>query len=475
MSITTQFYTFRKKVNSTAKPSGAGVEMECVLKESCSLTSPTLIVSTGSNVAPSWNYCYIEDFSRFYFINEWTWSNGLWRATLRRDALASNKEGIGDSTQYVLRSASNYDGSIVDSMYPVTTQKHLEWLDIFSSEHPNPFVNTENGQFLLGVQGYATGIGVNNFGATTYYVLSPAQMKDLLNWLFSEGFIQDFSRWVAKPFDFITSLKYYPFKIVEQTADNLKTGIIFGNIINTSLHYYKFDGTVKRSVFSSGNITLPRHPQEARGIYLNSSPFTDYTLAFAPFGIINIDTSKLLNDGEFSNDLRLDVNLDIITGEATLEIITGRTVSDVIDVRYAKLGFDLSISAKESTVDATLGFVNALGNAGIASLVGNVPGTITGTASAISSALQFMQPPVSVKGTNTGTPTIWQDNFWLRSEFRYIADENLAHKGRPLCQEKEIKTLEGFVLCSDAELDLPITEGELQEIKNYMEGGFFYE
>ena len=62
----------------------------------------------------------------------------------------------------------------------------------------------------------------------------------------------------------------------------------------------------------------------------------------------------------------------------------------------------------------------------------------------------------------------------LQAIFAEIVDDDLVCRGRPLCEIRQISTIPGFIQCADVEVHLNCTSGEMVEIKNYMESGFFY-
>ena len=88
MGISVTFYKHNKKVNSTALPvAAAGTVGTLVeLKDAVDLFSPVLILSTDlfTNADESiknpmeYNYCWIPDFNRYYFIKNWSWIMGRW-------------------------------------------------------------------------------------------------------------------------------------------------------------------------------------------------------------------------------------------------------------------------------------------------------------------------------------------------------------------------------------------------------------
>lgn len=84
------------------------------LKDSCSVQNPVLLLSKYSKV----NYCYIEDFGRYYYIDDITQiRKNLWQYTLRCDVLMSLKNDILNSKAIVERTESHkyYNKNFDDS------------------------------------------------------------------------------------------------------------------------------------------------------------------------------------------------------------------------------------------------------------------------------------------------------------------------------------------------------------------------
>ena len=109
------FYKFTKKENSTARPQGGRFSIEGILNENTSIISPSLSIKFGVDIT-GYNYAYIPDFNRFYNVVSWSYALGLWRCDLYVDVLASFKPQIGEMNNYILRSASEHNGNIIDGL-----------------------------------------------------------------------------------------------------------------------------------------------------------------------------------------------------------------------------------------------------------------------------------------------------------------------------------------------------------------------
>lgn len=123
--MTVVFYSFTKRPNSTKQPTG-GVSLTGVqIKEECSFTNPALKMSptimSGTFDPSLYNYCYIPSWHRYYYITDWKYLNGIWECYCQVDVLASFKTAIGATQSYIIRSASLYNGDIIDTFYPSTS------------------------------------------------------------------------------------------------------------------------------------------------------------------------------------------------------------------------------------------------------------------------------------------------------------------------------------------------------------------
>ena len=124
-----------KEKNSTFQPSH-GTEIEVKLKENTSLMNPVFIIT--KNIHELIRYVYWVDTSRYYFVDDVvSVTNTISEVHCSVDVLATYKTYIGQSSQYVLRSASAFDTDIIDNLYPTKSGRTIA-LD-FDNTYSNPF------------------------------------------------------------------------------------------------------------------------------------------------------------------------------------------------------------------------------------------------------------------------------------------------------------------------------------------------
>ena len=114
-----EFYKNSSEKNKIGKFLSSVLTLNGNLRDECSITSPSILVEATSLV--DYNYCYIPEFKRYYFISDITSvRNNLWRVSLKCDVLESFKKDILNLSCIVDKqqnqSYSNYidDGSYIN-------------------------------------------------------------------------------------------------------------------------------------------------------------------------------------------------------------------------------------------------------------------------------------------------------------------------------------------------------------------------
>ena len=459
MSITVSFTSSSKRINST-KQLTMSVTHDCNFKNGCSMLKPTLFLELNSNTFP--DYTNFKIGNRYYNVTDIrSVRNNLFEISGKVDVLATYKSEIGASTQYVTRSASQHNLRVVDKYYPALARNTHE-ADIINS----PFVTDLNsGCFVVGIQGKGSG---GNGGAVTYYRASSSSLKALVNYMLTSPsrynvseISEEFLRCVFNPLQYIVSCMWFPFSAPIMNGD-----LSFG------WWDAEIDGINRLSSLSWGtnlSFTIPKHPKAAsRGQYLNLPPFAKYRIEAGPWGIIPIENFNLLD----SNTLNCLYKVDLMTG-------SGR-----FNIQYRdKLSYEATYTAQIG-VPIQLG-QNMLNQGALTSLINDSVGTLKSAAtldpagmltkgiSAIGDAAELTQGVPSSMGSN-GTLS-FNNVFALMGDFLDVADEDVAQRGRPLCSPVTISSLSGFVMCANAEIALPATETEKDEVISYLNNGFFYE
>lgn len=459
MAINITFYSFSKKDNSTKQPASGGTTLSCEIKNQSSILTPYLMINTVISNPSSLNYAYIPDYGRYYWVTDWSWDRGFWYCNLSVDVLATYKTQIGSSTQYVVRAASSYNLAIADGKYPALSYTQVSNVS-FDTLHT---AFTNGGSFIIGIM---NGSNVES-GGITYYGARYTVMRQLMDflyggtWLGASDITMQLQKELVNPIQYIDSIRWYPFDIPNSTSISMGSETIKFGFWDSGITAPVLQAVDTVLPFSQ-SITIPAHPQAARGTYLNSSPYTRLLLDCYGFGQIPLDASIFAG----TSTLTLAIGVDAMSGIGRISVYAGSDPK-LIYRSYAPVGVEMKIG------QATQGLISSplqvlVGGAGLA--YGNVIGFGAGLISGLESLMPQMatQGSVGAKSAYTNAPSLIIERCTLPAE-------DITNHGRPLCAPTVINTLSGYVQCENVEMDIIATRDEATAIRGYLEGGFFYE
>ena len=493
--LTLNLYSFAKKENSTKQPSTASLALQGILKEPCSIMNPIVTIERLSADAMPFSYTYAKwvEAGRYYFIEDWIWVNGLWEVHMKEDVLATFKTEIGATSEYILRTNStvNFNTDICDTTYPTTTEfvnESYAVSNIFTTD-------ITVGCYIVGI---ISGGSTSAVGAISYFAMSSTEFGDLKDALFGDDNLismdlldvtdpnnpiwkpADISQEVFKtmynPYQYIVSCMWFPFGKSAIPNKSSQTTIKIG------WWDYSLSGDlIYAQTFELGNeqFTITAHPQASRGNSLNYAPYTRRTL-IGRFGSVPIDTSYFA----VGTIINISYMIDLITGQcyakiaakdgAAEDLIAERNFLLGVPIQIAQVGTDYlgtAVNAIGAVSGAIGGAVSGLATGGIAGAIG---GAIAGGASGIYNTLQSAMPQVETGGQN-GSFLAPKNQTHVVEQFYKIVDEDIDHRGRPLCELRQINTLSGFILCAEGDMDISCYDDERKEIVRYLTTGFFWE
>lgn len=460
------FYKFTKYNNSTKQPiSVPEITFKCDIRNVSNILNPS--IELKHNNPTNFNYCFIEEFDRYYFISNWTFNQGLWIASCSIDVLATYKKQIGNNTKNVLRSASTKNGKLIDNISPITTEFTTNYV------HNLPYPNQQNGAPSLSKGVYVIGVLGNNNGGQTMYELLPTQFQDLLSSLLTtaDGYDWgDLTRGVINslmnPFQYITSCRWYPNEFVISGTEQIRCGLWGSSVSGYPL------APLTDTPYASFFIPISKHPQtNQKGEYMNLSPFTQTMLDASVFGVINIDTTSLIGANYIGIQIFVDAYSGIGTIKGYAETSSLLTFNKLLFKRDVQFGVNIPLSANDSNaIPDLLGSAAAIG---VGAYTGDV-GAIASGVSNIGNVAKNLQGSID-STSSSGSIVQHLNGFNLHQIFRNQADIDYSNNGYPLMRNVAINTLNGFVLCENGNVELSCTDIEKEKIKQYLEKGFYYE
>lgn len=155
--MTITFYRNLSESNFIDKDLVEVTSLPGTLKESVSVIDPTFIIEGGSNII-NCNYLYVDDFQRFYFINDIvSIRQNLWSISCHVDVLMTYKNQIRSQSALIARQENLYNLYLSDDKLQVNAQR------VYSVKaFPNRVLAGSSGSsFILTIAG---GSDVNNGG-----------------------------------------------------------------------------------------------------------------------------------------------------------------------------------------------------------------------------------------------------------------------------------------------------------------------
>lgn len=472
--MTVKFWDFSKRENSTAVPAAAAAQtLTCKLKTDSGILNPTVEVGLGMSFNPSsLNYAQIVDYGRYYFVTDWTWSDGLWVASLQVDPLASYKTEIGAATRYVLRAASAWDKTIVDTLYPT---KAIRQTDVVSTTDFFFSHDLSSSGYILGVAARDTDAA----GAITYYTLTAQQIQDLVSYMLiapSDLWTASFTSWtdvlyrsIYSPFDYIKSCKWFPVINFPLISIPLKFGNYTSNVSGQAL---EMDSTQWISV--TRTLNMPTGWTTLEGKY-KCKPYASLYLVFNPFGVIEIDPADVSD----ASALSLTIYPDYISGDCMLKIskVTG-TGTVFLTQLTAKIAIDINLSAASVDLGGMLRGSVAVGAALAGAFTGgtSLAATVGLAAGGAADFTQASTPTMSNSvGMTMGYVRAMEGVASLIYSHADFVSPAPTEFGFPLYADHQIGTLSGYIKCGDGDVQIGALAEERSAIREYMTGGFYYE
>lgn len=414
MSFRTKLFKFAKRKNSTLRPDITQPGYyEGDIKEDFNPVSFEMVFDfgdVGNAKVPDFNYAYIQDFARYYYITEWLFISGLWRAAMTVDVLATYKTEILASRQYITRAAQgSVAPGIIDTAYPtnggaIVLESKLTSTEFWGSDY-------EGGVVVIGTIGNSG----KNVGAVTYYAMGVGGFRNLMTALLDDiswanisvsEISEELQKALIDPAQYIVSAIWLPFNATNFVVNS---GAPASDITSDiALGWWSFSiaagGNVARILHNPLStfwdiprrkryIEIPKHDQipalgdRPERPWLQLAPYSRYTLTFLPFGSFDLDTTDLYG----KSYIGIEVLIQSYTGDATLTISAALddqgTGEKVLTVVNANCGVPLpvgQISLDVGNFDSAIQSVAIMGATEIAQNIASTPAVVSNTAPAVS-------------------------------------------------------------------------------------------
>ena len=156
MSLSVQLMTNNSPVNKIGKNLTQGNSFSCRLKDDVSVLDPVIIIQTDVNIY-NYNYMYIQEFGRYYFIKDIkSINNNIWSVSAHVDVLETYKTQILENQAVIRRQKNLYNLYLDDPEFKAFNTEGIKTVKFKGGSGL-----TKNLQYILCVNG---SYGVNEGG-----------------------------------------------------------------------------------------------------------------------------------------------------------------------------------------------------------------------------------------------------------------------------------------------------------------------
>ena len=468
------FYTYNKRKNSTAQPSGTGDVVDVNLKSGTSLLSPTLLINKNSR--PTWNYFSFE--GRYYFVTDIvSVRNDLWEISGNVDPLSSWKTSIG-STNAMILYATGGSNDIIDQRIPVKNDLYVaDELASISGDFTG-FTDSTMGIPIVSIT------GVGSFG--NYLLQYSGNIEKLM---------KNLDLWASIDMtDVLTAIKQLA--TGGNAGSNLKSAICLPIILSsfnnfgtaTQLYLGRYPCTdennnpingypvVNPFLKATSTVNIPWRFTDWR----RNVPYTKVYLYVPIVGMISIASSEIINEAS----IKVLYSINIVSGDISVEI-KGNTSGRILATASGNIAM-LTPYGSANVSGAKITTVFASGVAAVAGIAtGNmaaigkaiaIGGTVAASAAGIITALGGETSGGGGLGGSAVTGLDLGVHCFTVSKDLTDSQANLdAIMGKPVMAKHTINTYSGFVQTDGMCVSGSMTESEYDMINSACDRGIYYE
>lgn len=514
--------SFSKRHNSTKQPGSSwGTTLADVeLKEDTSLEEPVFRIGF-SNWNTAYNYIYVPSWNRYYFVIDVTVRIGrIWEVSCRLDAAATYKADIQAARPFVLYADTN-NTEIIDNRLPAKTTA------AYQTNYATLSQSLMTGQFKIALT-------VTGIASTTTFLITPQQLRDILNRNSIDNWLNQLWQDVQDQFDDVTneqssqnseavriaaeamtaqtelnaiSLTAQAQALAAQCGINLLTGIgktavtaakeigkkalispnVSDNIRSATLLPWDVvgDGSLTEIMlgyYPTGVQALPVYnPIQTDDVYINipwqatdwrrNAPYHQIYLYLPFVGVVEYSPADLIGETQ----LHVYFSLNVVTGALSYRVATAES-DTTLGMYSASTGVAYPVGCSNiNPKDIFSSLAGAAGGIGAAA-TGNLSG---GAMVALSSLSALKNNSSSTAGGGDGSASGLDRRLICHSVFHdtNVPPSNLSSsQGQPVSSEVTLSILSGYVQTQGASIQgANMTDAVRQELNTMCDNGIFLE
>lgn len=468
-------YTFSKRHNSTAQPTG-GTSVTVNLKGGCDLIAPIFILSMSGT--PTFNYMQFE--GRYYFVTGVkSVRQDLWEISCKVDVLATWKANIQAMDAYVL----------------YYTHTNTEITDHRLSAKTTQTTQSESGSFDYFGVGYTNVLSVIGKDHVAQFKLNLSDIKEIISQNFFDSLdnemsnvtpidttsvemaISDAGRFIVELLQTAALATTYAGKLDECIRNCYILPIdpaswggslerVYLGKCDTGVDGYELSGS-NRILHDSATVTIPWQASDWR----RNAPYHEIYLYLPCIGLTTISPSDVIGESA----LHIDLSLDKISGDVILNV---GTTSKVLAQYTTNVAVNYPVgSSKVNPANA----ITSIGGAAAALAVTGNPAVAAAMAGlGIANAIQ---PQAMSIGSNGGGAFLGLAGYTGKKVYCFTIFHDTtvtpssvsAVKGTPYNGVLTLSGVSGYVQTQGMSVSGNMTDTEREEINQLMDGGVYIE
>lgn len=450
------FYkSFSKRHNSTKIPTSTGDTYSVSLKKNTSFYSPSFLLEM-TDVDLTYNYCQWE--GRYYYVNDITLvRNNIFDFSCTFDALATYRSNILSYNAFVARASSSYNEMLPDNNWIPTGNysSNISTTAISEGDLIGDLAYSSVGCYIMKVAGGAT---TSSTSGVVSYAISVEQLKNVLNFMFTESNFADVLsdaavKAVFNPFQYILSLAWCPFAI--NTISTYSANVKFGLWESDGVGY------IIQNTTANGYFNLPI-PVFSRNDYRRySSSYTKVECDIWGIGLVSLPVSDV------TDSMSARYYIDLITGDTIVNVVNSN--NNILGQYRTTLYVPIQIGQQNSMLSGILQLASGIGSFVSGNIAGGALGTINGVSDTVN-------PSPSVTSQQGSFASIKKTSISMVVTEVETSDLPDDTSGRPLLEYRTLSSLNGqYLQCLNASVPITGNETAKETINNTLNGGVYIE
>ena len=301
--------------------------------------------------------------------------------------------------------------------------------------------------------------------AAISYAMTANEVRSLYDWLLTDDFYTNISKFFNEPSEFVVGCQYYPFDLALHDGASLEqvAPIVVGNV-SAPL------STTGREIFPFYNRALGEYSitvEPYYGNFLDFDPYTRYELYLPYIGYKAVNATTILN-----GTLTIKYFTDLSEGRVLAQIWINTTMLESYE---GQLGISIPMSASDGR-ERAIKAISTVGSVAASAVTGGAASAATAAIGAVTQIAAASAANIDKGGAIMGDVATFnpQDIYLIITRPVAAVSRNYsAVKGYKATYGGLVSEFTGFLQCRDVKGGTGATDEENQQIIELLKGGVY--